>query len=220
MRHLNDGIRVVIAEDHPFFREGLRRALERADSLEIVAEASDGLKALEHIRSLRPSMAILDISLPRLNGFDIVRAIRDERIPVEIVFLTRHDEEEMFEAALQLDVKGYLLKDCTDAELLRCIAAVSSGQHYTSPAMTSYLVKKTQRIKRFAEQIPGLRLLTPHERTILRLIVQEKSSKEIAREMGIARKTVDSHRSNICRKLEIGGQHALTRFAARHRLEI
>jgi DNA-binding CsgD family transcriptional regulator len=86
--------------------------------------------------------------------------------------------------------------------------------------MTSYLVKKTQRIERFAEQIPGLRLLSPHERTILRLIAQDKSSKEIAREMGIARKTVDSHRSNICRKLEISGQHALTRFAARHRQEL
>lgn len=217
---MGEGIRVVIAEDHPFFRDGIRLALEKAESLDIVAEASDGLAALEHVRSLRPTIAILDISLPRMNGFDVVRAIRKEQILVEIVFLTRHDDEDMFEAALQLGVKGYLLKDCTDTELLRCISAVSSGQHYASPSMTTYLVKKTQRIEQVAEQIPGLRLLTPHERTILRMIAQEKSSKEIAREIGIARKTVDSHRSNICRKLEIGGQHALTRFAARHRLEI
>jgi DNA-binding NarL/FixJ family response regulator len=217
---MDERIRVVIAEDHPFFREGMRLALGKAETLDIVAEASDGLTALEHLRLLRPAIAILDISLPRMNGFDVVRTVRQEQIPVEIVFLTRHDDEEMFEAALQLGVKGYLLKDCTDTELLRCITAVSSGQHYASPSMTSYLVRKTQRIEHFAEQVPGLGLLTPHERTILRLIAQEKSSKEIARELGIARKTVDSHRSNICRKLEIAGQHALTRFAARHRLEI
>lgn len=217
---MHERIRVVIAEDHPFFREGLRTALSTANSIEIVAEASDGQEALGYIRSLRPTIAILDITMPRMNGFDVVRAIRAERIPVEVVFLTRHDEEDMFEAALQLGVKGYLLKDCTDTELLRCMAAVAAGQHCTSPSMTSYLVKKTQRIEHFAEQVPGLRLLTPHERAILRWIAQEKSSKEIAEEMGIARKTVDAHRSNICRKLEIAGQHALTRFAARHRLEL
>lgn len=217
---MDDKTRIVIAEDHPFFLEGLRRVLEKAGSISIVGDAADGPTALGQIRSLKPNLAILDIGLPRMNGFDIVRTIRAERIPVEIVFLTIHDDEDMFETALQLGVKGYLLKDCTDTELLRCIGAVSSGQHYASPAMTSYLVKKTQRVEQFAEQAPGLRLLTPHERTILRLIAQDKTSKEIARELGIARKTVDFHRSNICRKLEIHGQHVLTRFAVRHRQEI
>jgi DNA-binding NarL/FixJ family response regulator len=212
--------RIVIAEDHPFFLDGLRRTLENAASLTVVGEASDGPTALAHVRSLTPHVAILDIGLPRMNGFEVVRTIREERIPVEIVFLTIHDDEDMFEAALQLGVRGYLLKDCTDAELLRCVAAVRSGQHYASPSMTSYLVKKTQRIEQFTQQLPGLRLLTFHERTILRLVAQDKSSKEIARELGMARKTVDAHRSNICRKLEIHGQHALTRFAALHRQEI
>lgn len=217
---MDDKTRIVIAEDHPFFLAGLRRVLEKAGSIAIVGDAADGPTALGQIRSLKPNLAILDIGLPRMNGFDIVRTIRAERIPVEIVFLTIHDDEDMFETALQLGVKGYLLKDCTDTELLRCIGAVSSGQHYASPSMTSYLVKKTQRVEQFAEQAPGLRLLTPHERTILRFIAQDKTSKEIARELGIARKTVDAHRSNICRKLEIHGQHVLTRFAVRHRQEI
>lgn len=217
---MDDKTRIVIAEDHPFFLAGLRRVLEKAGSIAIVGDAADGPTALGQIRSLKPNLAILDIGLPRMNGFDIVRTIRAERIPVEVVFLTIHDDEDMFETALQLGVKGYLLKDCTDTELLRCIGAVSSGQHYASPSMTSYLVKKTQRVEQFAEQAPGLRLLTPHERTILRFIAQDKTSKEIARELGIARKTVDAHRSNICRKLEIHGQHVLTRFAVRHRQEI
>lgn len=217
---MSEEIRIVIAEDHPFFRDGLRKVLEKEGGLNVVAEASDGLTALERIRSLRPDMAILDIGLPRMNGFALLRKVREERVPVEIVFLTIHDDEEMFQEALELDAKGYLLKDCTEAELLRCISAVSSGQHYTSPSMTTYLVKKTQRFERFVKQAPGLSLLTPHERTILRRIAQEKSSKEIAQELGIARKTVDAHRSNICRKLEIRGQHVLTRFAARHRTEL
>jgi DNA-binding NarL/FixJ family response regulator len=214
---MSEDTRIVIADDHPLFLDGLRRVLEQSRSLAVVGAASDGPAALEHIRSLEPHLAILDIGLPRMNGFDIVRAIRADRMPVEFVFLTVHDDADMFEAALQLDVKGYVLKDCTDAELLRCVSAVSAGQHYASPSMTSYLVKKTQRMDQLAEQAQGLRLLTPHERTILRLIAQDMTSKEIARELGIARKTVDFHRSNICRKLEIHGQHVLTRFAARHR---
>jgi two-component system nitrate/nitrite response regulator NarL len=123
----------------------------------------------------------------------------------------------MFEAALELDVRGYLLKDCTDAEMVRCIGAVAAGQHYTSPSMTTYLVNKTQRVDRFEQQTPGLRLLTPQERIILRKIALDKTSKEIAEEMGITRKTVETHRSSICRKLDIHGQHVLARFAARHR---
>jgi DNA-binding NarL/FixJ family response regulator len=217
---MNEEIRIVIAEDHPFFRDGLRAALKKAESLSVVAEASDGLTALENVRSLRPDIAILDIGLPGMNGFAVVRQIREQQIPVEIVFLTIHDDEDMFEEALELGVKGYVLKDCTEAELLKCISAVSSGQHYVSPSMTTYLVKKTQRVERFAKQTPGLGLLTPQERAILRRIAQEKTSKEIAQEMGIAQKTVDTHRSNICRKLDIGGQHVLARFAARHRTEL
>jgi DNA-binding NarL/FixJ family response regulator len=217
---VSEEIRIVIAEDHPFFRDGLRRALENSRSFDVVGEAADGLTALDQVRSLRPDVAILDIRLPKLNGVALVRNIRQEQIPVEIVFLTICDDEEMFEEAIALGVKGYLLKDCTESEVLRCLDAVSSGQHYTTPAMTTYLVNKTRRVAQFTEKIAGLRLLTPQERAILKEIAHEKTSKEIAQAMGITQKTVDTHRSNICRKLEIHGQHVLSRFAARHRTEI
>ena len=217
---MTDELRIVIAEDHPFFRSGLRAALEKDASLKIVGEASDGAAALDQIRSLKPGVAILDIGLPRLNGFAVTRRIRQEQIPVEVVFLTIHEDEEMFEEALSLGAKGHLLKDCTDEEIRRCVAAVASGRHYISPTMTTCLVKKTQRVESFARETPGLHRLTPQERTILRLIAQERTSKEIAQELGVARKTVDIHRSNICRKLEIHGQHVLARFAARHRSEL
>jgi DNA-binding NarL/FixJ family response regulator len=215
-----DDVPIVIADDHPFFRHGVRRVLDQSSSLKVVAEASDGLSALEYVRTLKPRIAILDIGLPKMDGITLMRSIRREAIPVDIIFLTVSNDEAIFEQAIALGAKGYLLKDCTDGELLQCIAAVASGHHYTSPAMTTYLVRKTRQMDDFAERLPRLRLLTPQERAVLRHIAQDKTSKDIAQEMGIALKTVDSHRANICRKLELRGQHVLTRFAARHRREI
>jgi len=217
---MSEEIHIVIAEDHPFFRDGLRRALDRTPSLHVVAEAADGMAALEHIRTLKPEVAILDIGLPRLDGVAVARRIREEQIPVEIVFLTISDDREVFEEALNLGVKGYLLKDSTEAELLRCVTAVASGQHYMSPSMTSYLVDKVRQTERFVRQTPGLERLTPQELAILRRIADGKTSKEIAQHLGISAKTVDAHRASICNKLEIHGQHALSRFATRHRSEI
>jgi DNA-binding NarL/FixJ family response regulator len=136
------------------------------------------------------------------------------------VFLTVHSDEEMFQEALELGVKGYLLKECTASEIVRCVDAVAAGQHYTAPQMTTYLVAKARRIEQFSKKLPGIGLLTPHERAILRRIAEEKTSKEIAHELGIAPKTVDAHRSNICAKLDIHGKHVLSRFALRHRTEL
>lgn len=215
-----DDIRLVIAEDHPLFRDALRRTFEKCGSMQVVAEAQDGPSALDHIRALAPDVALLDIGLPRMNGFAVVRALRQDRSPVKVVFLTVHEDEATFEAALELDVRGYLLKDCTEPELVRCISAVAAGQHYTSPSMTTFLVNRTQRVRQLVEDTPGLQRLTPQERNILKQIARDKTSKEIAQEMGIAAKTVDGHRSSICRKLDIHGQHGLARFAARHRADL
>jgi len=213
-------IRIVFAEDHPFFRDGLRATLAAEEGFCLVGEAADGAAALALVQSLEPQVAILDIGLPVMNAVSVVRRIREQHLPVEVVFLTIHDEEEVFDEALELGVKGYLLKDCTASELVRCVIAVAAGHHYTTPPMTSYLVGKTQRIERFADRVPGMSLLTPHERAILRRIAQDKTSKEIAGEMGIAPKTVDAHRTNICTKLKIHGKHVLSRFALSHRSDI
>jgi DNA-binding NarL/FixJ family response regulator len=216
----SDDIRIVIAEDHPFFRDGLRRALESQRGVRVVAEASDGATAFDAIQSLTPDVAILDIGLPEIDGCALARRIRQARLRVELIFLTICDDEEMFEEALRSDVKGYLLKDCTASEILRCVKAVCAGQIYASPAMATYLAGRVRRVEKLAEAIPGLRLLTPHERAILLRIAHDKTSKEIAAEMGIAPKTVDAHRSNICHKLEIHGNHVLSRFAIQHKDEI
>jgi DNA-binding NarL/FixJ family response regulator len=215
-----DRVRVVVAEDQPLFLSAIRAALQPVRSIEVVAEAADGVSALASIRTLRPELAILDIRLPELDGLAVVRALRQDHLPVEIVFLTVCEDDESFEEAIALGAKGYLLKECTDDELRRCVLAVASGRHYTSPSMTTYLMSRVQRVEQFRQTLRGLTLLTAQEREILRRIAQDKTSKEVAEEMGITPRTVDAHRSNICRKLDIHGQHALTRFAARHRIEI
>jgi len=214
---MSDPVRVVIAEDHPVFLDGLRSALTSTDDLRIVGEATNGVAALDAIRSHRPDVAVLDIGLPGLDGCAVARQIRQDGLPVEMVFLTVCDDVEMFDAALESDVKGYLLKDATATDIVRCVRMVARGQHFASPAMTTYLVERTQRARRFAGQVPALQQLTHHERAILVRISQGRRSKEIATELGIAPKTVDAHRSNICRKLELHGNHALTRFAVQHR---
>ena len=213
-------IRVVLAEDQAMVRGALTALLKLEPDIDVVATAADGEEAWRVLQQAKPDLLVTDIGLPGLNGFAVVRTLREERRPVAVVFLTVHDDEAMFEAALELDVRGYLLKDCTDSEVARCISAVAAGHHYTSPSMTTYLVNKTHRIERFEQQTAGLHLLTPQERAILGKIARDKTSKEIAEEMGIARKTVDAHRSSICRKLDIHGQHVLARFAARHRAEL
>jgi two-component system nitrate/nitrite response regulator NarL len=209
-------VRIVLADDHPLFRDGLRRALTQ-DGLVVVGEAADGRRALELIRSLTPDVAMLDIGLPELDGCAVARTVREERLPVQMAFLTVCDEVEVFEQALEWDVKGYLLKDATADEIARCVRTVAAGQNFVSPAMATYLVTRTRRIDRFVRAVPELARLTAQERAILARIARHMASKEIAAELGISPKTVDAHRANICQKLDLHGNHVLSRFAWQHR---
>ena len=212
-----DPVRLVLAEDHPFFRDGLKMALGRDDRMQIVGESGDGRTALSQIRSLRPDVAILDIGLPELDGCEVVRRVRADHLPVEVIFLTIADDPEMFQQALEWGVKGYLLKDCTADEIVRCVQAVVRGQYFASPPMMSHLVARTQAIESFTQRLPGLTSLTPTERAVLRRIAAGRRSKEIAGDLGIAPRTVDAHRTEIARKLGVHGTHGLSRFAVRHR---
>jgi DNA-binding NarL/FixJ family response regulator len=209
-------VRTVIADDHPLFREGLRSALTQ-EGLLVVGDAADGRRALDLIRQLAPDVAVLDIGLPELDGCAVARTIREERLPVELVFLTVCDEMEMFEQALEWDVKGYLLKDATAQEIARCVRTVAGGGHFIGPPMAGYLVERTRRIEQLGRTMPELQRLTAHERAILKRIARQMASKEIAAEMGISPKTVDAHRANICQKLNLHGNHVLSRFAWQHR---
>jgi len=213
-----DVIRVVIADDHPIVRQGLRQVIEKDAGLQVVAEAGDGQAALEQIKATRPRVAILDIDMPMMSGFEVARALTKLPLAVEIIFLTVHCEEEFFNEALELGAKGYVLKDSSVTDIAACIRAVAAGQNYVSPAPTAYLVQQ----RRSAAPRPrsAIDALTPTERQVLKLIAEYKTSKQIAAALFISPHTVQTHRKNICVKLELEGNHALMRFALEHKSQL
>jgi DNA-binding NarL/FixJ family response regulator len=213
-------IRLVIADDHPLLRNGLRQVIESDSRLKVLAEAGDGEAALERIEALRPDVAVLDIEMPRLTGFDLLRAIREKKIVVEVVFLTMYKDEEMFNEALDLGAKGYVLKDSAITDITGCIHAVAAGRHYISPAISSYLINRNARSSELIKRKPSLNDLTATERRILKLIAENKTSKQIAAELFISHRTVENHRANICQKLDLKGSHSLIKFAFDHKSQL
>ena len=213
-------IRILIADDHPIFRQGLRQVIEKDALLKVVAEAEDGDSALGQIEEQQPEIAILDIDMPNQDGFAVARRIREQRKPVSVIFLTMHRDEMHFNEALDLGVNGYLLKDNAAADVVNCIRAVAAGENYISPALSTYLLKRSRRATTLTRQQPGLSELTATERRILVLLAEYKTSKEIAGELCVSVRTVENHRANICTKLDLHGTHALAKFAFQHKSEL
>jgi DNA-binding NarL/FixJ family response regulator len=193
------------------------RVWKRTREPKVIGEAGDGKAALEMISKLNPDVAILDISMPGMDGFAVAREIAKSHLNVSLVFLTAHQEEALFDEAMDLGVKGYVLKESSLAEIATCVQAVFDGKHYTSPALTSYMVSRGRRAaKPQSDQpkpSPGLKDLTATERKIIKLIAEYKTSREIADELFISLYTVETHRRNICEKLGLHGSHALMKFA-------
>jgi len=210
-------VRILIADDYPLSRAGLRQVIESQADFEVIAEANDGEVALASVRTLLPDIAILDISMPRMDGLAVARAVREASLPLNIVFLTMYREEELFNRALEIGAKGYVLKDSAAADIVTCLRAVIAGQHYTSPELTSYLVKRSRSPAPLADSASGIESLTPTERRVLSLLAEYKTSKQIGEELFISRRTVDHHRANICQKLGIHGSYALMKFALEHK---
>jgi DNA-binding NarL/FixJ family response regulator len=210
-------IRILIADDHPIVRQGLRRVIERDAQLQIIAEVGDGQAAFDSLMALRPEIAILDIDMPGMTGFDVLRAIGKANLAVAVIVLSVHREEEFFSEALSLGAKGYVLKESAITDILACIHAVARGENFASPALLAYLFKQARR----AGPSPvDLDSLTPTERAILRLIAEYKTSKQIADQLHISPHTVRTHRQNICVKLALEGNHGLMRFALEHKTEL
>lgn len=213
-------IRIVVADDHPIVRQGLRQTIEAERGLKVVAEADDGLRALDEIKFHKPEVAVLDIDMPGLDGFGVLRALRAENVGVEVVFLTIHREEDFFNEAVNLGAKGYVLKDSALSDIVNCVKSVAAGQPYVSPALTSLMLSRQRRAASLNQSKPALKVLSPTERRVLKLIAEYKTSREIARELFISHRTVETHRTNICNKLEIHGNHALMKFALAHKSEL
>lgn len=205
--------KILIADDHPIFRTGLREVLAEDASLEIVAEAGDGETAWRQIQQLKPHVAVLDLDMPGMNGLAVARKAVEARLRVALVVLTMYKEARVFDEAIEAGISGYVLKDSAATDLLGCIRSVLSGQAFISPALSSLLLNRKAQAKAFLDKRPELASLTPAERGVLALIAQNLTSKEIAARVGISAHTVENHRANICRKLNLQGSHSLLKFA-------
>lgn len=215
-----DQIKIVLADDHPIVRQGLKQIIETDPNLVIVAEAGDGETALRLIETFKPDVAVLDIDMPKMNGFAVVKELRNRKSAVAVVFLTMHGEEEIFRHALDLDAKGYVVKDSALGEIADGIKAVAAGRAFFSPSLSALLLNRRRRAADFERENHGVEQLTATERRILKLVADEKTSKEIGEQLYISYRTVEKHRHNISRKLNLQGSLALVKFAVANKSEL
>jgi DNA-binding NarL/FixJ family response regulator len=213
-------ITVVIADDHPIFRAGLRQVIEANPGIRVVAEAGDGDDALAKIESASPALAVLDIDMPGRDGLDVARALRDRKSATRVILLTMHKDAWFLEAALDAGVHGYVPKDSASAEIAGAIKSVHDGQPYISPQLSSVLINRRQRANALAKEVPAIDTLTPAEMKVLKLVAEIKTTKDIADALGISPRTVEHHRASIAAKLDLRGPQALTRFAVTHQASL
>jgi two-component system response regulator NreC len=202
-------IRIVLADDHVLVRQSLKTLLER-EGFQVVAEASDGQEAVRHAASLQPDIAVMDISMPILNGLNAAREISRSIPKTKVILLTQHDEGQYISEALDAGVKGYVLKNQVASDLLDAIRQVSRGQVYLSPGVSSGVMEAYH-----SKSEKSKNSLTLRERQVLQLIAEGKSTKDVASLLGISVKTAESHRTRLMNKLDIHETASLVRYAVR-----
>jgi DNA-binding NarL/FixJ family response regulator len=203
-------IRVLVADDHMLVRTGIRHVLESELEFAVVGEAASGSEALALTAELRPDVVVLDLSMPGMNGLEVASRLRASSPATRVLILSMHDNAEYVLESVRAGAHGYLLKDTAATELRDAIRAVCAGESYFSPPVASRL---TAAVRREHHSVPGIDLLTGREREVLLGIARGRTNKEIAAELGISHRTVESHRESLMRKLQLRTVAELTRFA-------
>jgi len=209
-------VRVLLADDHTLVRKGLVSLLLESGECEVVAEAADGLEAVEKAQASRPDVAILDLSMPRLPGLEAVRRIHEALPQTRVLVLTAHEEEEYILPIVRAGASGYLIKDSAVAELLAAVRALHAGHGYFGPQAARVLAEQYRHPDRATDDPYGQ--LTPREREVFHLVIEGKTTKETARALGISVKTADNHRYRLMDKLGVHNTAELVRYAARRGL--
>lgn len=208
-------VRIVLADDHTIVRQGLRLVLERQPDFAVVGEASNGREAIDVVIRETPDVAVMDISMPLLNGIEAAKRITEERQKTAIVILSMHSDESYILKALRAGAHGYLLKDSAETDLIQAIRAVCAGKACFSPLVSKVLADDYLRQVRQQGVEDSYELLTTRERELLQLIVELKSTKDIAGLLGISPHTIDTHRGNLMQKLNVHSVPELILYAVR-----
>ncbi len=215
---MQDRIRVVIVDDHPLVREGLRKVLALDEEIEVIDEAGDGQGAINVARSLKPDIVLMDINMPGTNGIEATRVIKREMPSVGVIALTIHEEEEYILELVRAGVSGYVLKDIPPSRLIETIKTVAKGDSVIDPSITNKVLGEINRLSRHRRGKEEWEKITEREMDVLKLMSQGCSNKEIARSLSISEKTVKNHITNIFRKLQVDDRTQAVLFAIKHRL--
>lgn len=208
-------IKILIADDHQIMREGLRSMLNQEPDFEVIGEAENGREALEIIEKTFPNVVIMDINMPDMNGTEATRQIHAKYPDTRVIALSMHSDRFYVSQMLKAGASGYLLKDCSKNDIIKAVRVVAKNKSYLSPEITGIIIEdyvQSNKPEKSEESIE----LTKKEREILQLLTEGKTSKEIASQLNIAQKTVEAHRVNIMKKLNIHNVAELTKYAIRH----
>jgi two-component system response regulator NreC len=216
MKTIPKKIRVLVCDDHQLFREGVKSILNAQPTLEVVGEASDGKEAVDMALKLDPDVVLMDISMPVLRGFEATRRLKRARPCIKVLILTVYGDEDLVTRCLDAGAAGYILKDTPPVQLVYAIEAVNQGQQYMSPSILKGLVR--QHISQPSGLKSGYELLSDREREILVLLAEGESLKDIATRLDLSVKTVDAHKTNLMRKLDLHDRSELIRYAIRKHL--
>lgn len=208
-------VRVLVADDHELFREGIRRLLGTAADIEVVGEAKSGEDAVRLVEELTPDVVLLDVMMPGMSGIDVARVIRTTSPRTRVIMLTIHTNEEFLFAAIKAGAMGYLLKDASSDELLRALRVVAQGEGLLAPAMAAKVFKEFARVAASQDLSPVLTPLTQRETEILQHVTAGLANKEIAQKLDISERTVKNHLSNIMEKLHVNSRTQAAVYALR-----
>ncbi|RUT78212.1 response regulator [Ancylomarina longa] len=210
--------KVIIADDHQIIVDGIKAMLNQIPNIEIIGEARDGQEAVNIIFDLRPNLVILDISMPKLSGIEVAKRIRKENTKIKILVLTQHENREYVMQMLRAGANGYLLKNCKKPELVEAIDTVMRGESYLgnriSKVMINSIIDKSTKAEKEETKVH----FTKREKEIIRLIATDLSNQEIADQLSISLRTVETHRRNVMQKLNVNTVVALVRYAVKHKI--
>jgi two-component system response regulator NreC len=208
--------RILIADDHGVLRAGLRALLNAEPGLVVVGEAADGQAALRLAGEMHPDVVVMDISMPGVDGIEVTRQLKKDLPNVRVLILTVHEDESLLRAAIRAGAAGYIVKRAVESELISAIHAACRGELYVHPSMTRALLHDLQ--PAFISEDVSVELLTPREIEVLRLVAKGYTNRQIAEELTISVRTVESHRANLMDKLNLRSRVELVRYATKHRL--